>query len=90
MSYQTYPYFLEGGLLLPGGYEPLSTIYAFANVEHPTEEVFGFIAESQDKIIIAFRGYGCNFERLTRVKAKYDPENIFRYPQSIPPVTECC
>lgn len=29
--------------------------------------------------------YGCNFERLTRIKAKYDPKNVFRYPQSIPP-----
>ena len=29
--------------------------------------------------------YGSNFVRLTRVKAKYDPENIFNFPQSIPP-----
>lgn len=29
--------------------------------------------------------YGSNFQRLTQVKAKYDPDNIFRYPQSIPP-----
>ncbi|WP_449443911.1 BBE domain-containing protein [Ureibacillus acetophenoni] len=25
------------------------------------------------------------FKRLTRVKAKYDPENIFKFPQSILP-----
>lgn len=31
--------------------------------------------------------YGCNFNRLTKVKAKYDPMNIFQYPQSIPPAT---
>ncbi|WP_222427879.1 FAD-binding oxidoreductase [Sporomusa sp. KB1] len=30
--------------------------------------------------------YGDNFEQLTRVKAKYDPENVFHFPQSIPPV----
>ncbi len=29
--------------------------------------------------------YGSNFDWLTRVKAKYDPENVFNYPQSIPP-----
>ncbi|MEH6889674.1 FAD-binding oxidoreductase [Bacillus sp. JJ864] len=29
--------------------------------------------------------YGNNFKRLTQVKAKYDPENIFKFPQSIPP-----
>lgn len=28
--------------------------------------------------------YGNNFERLTRVKLKYDPKNIFNFPQSIP------
>ncbi len=29
--------------------------------------------------------YGSNFERLTRVKAAYDPNNLFKFPQSIPP-----
>ena len=29
--------------------------------------------------------YGHNFELLTQIKAKYDPKNVFRYPQSIPP-----
>lgn len=57
MSYQTYPFFLEGVLILPKGFELRYTIRAFVNIEDPTEEVFGFIAESKDTIIIAFRGY---------------------------------
>lgn len=56
-SYQTYPFFLEGKLILPKGFKLRYTIRAFADVEDPTELVFGFIAESQDQIIIAFRGY---------------------------------
>ncbi len=57
MSYQTYPFFLEGKLILPEGFELRYTIRAFVNVENPKEEVFGFIAESKDIIVIAFRGY---------------------------------
>jgi FAD/FMN-containing dehydrogenase len=28
--------------------------------------------------------YGSNFERLKRIKLAYDPDNLFRFPQSIP------
>ena len=29
--------------------------------------------------------YGANFERLVRIKARYDPDNLFRMNQNIPP-----
>ncbi|MDT4856533.1 putative FAD-linked oxidoreductase YvdP [compost metagenome] len=29
--------------------------------------------------------YGPNFERLTRAKTRYDPSNLFRHNQNIPP-----
>ncbi|MFJ8020770.1 FAD-binding oxidoreductase [Streptomyces sp. NPDC096311] len=31
--------------------------------------------------------WGPNFDRLRKIKAKYDPRNVFQYDQSIPPAT---
>lgn len=33
--------------------------------------------------------YASNFRRLTQIKSKYDPDNVFKFQQSIPPATEC-
>ncbi|PFP44206.1 FAD-binding protein [Priestia megaterium] len=49
--------------------------------------VEGAYVNSPDQYIINFGPayYGTNFDRLQRIKAKYDPENVFHFPQSIPP-----
>ncbi|MDF2985479.1 MAG: lipase class 3 [Eubacterium sp.] len=56
MCHQSNLIFEEEELILPKGFILRHTICALAGVEEPEEEVFGFIAESFDKIIIAFRG----------------------------------
>jgi FAD/FMN-containing dehydrogenase len=28
--------------------------------------------------------YGANYARLVKIKAKYDPHGVFRFPQSLP------
>jgi FAD/FMN-containing dehydrogenase len=43
----------------------------------------GFGEEQEE---LARAGYGSNYERLAQLKAKYDPENLFRMNINIPPV----
>jgi Predicted lipase len=56
MIFQSYQLFEDEPFILPKGFELRYTICALAGVEDPEAEVFGFIAESEDKIVIAFRG----------------------------------
>lgn len=56
LSYQTYVLFEKGDYILPNGFRHIKTIRAMAGTVQQKEEVFGFMIESQDKIIIAFRG----------------------------------
>jgi FAD/FMN-containing dehydrogenase len=53
---------------------------------HPTSAGGGYInflmSEGQDRIKAA---YGGNYDRLARVKARYDPDNIFHINQNIQP-----
>lgn len=56
MCHQANLFFEEGKLILPKGFKLRYPICALAGVEEPEAEVFGFIAESQKEIIIAFRG----------------------------------
>ncbi|NRD77300.1 hypothetical protein HPT25_07285 [Bacillus sp. BRMEA1] len=56
MCFQTYELFEKGTVVLPQGFELVFIIRAVAGVNEKAEEVFGFIAESDDTIVVAFRG----------------------------------
>jgi len=40
--------------------------------------------EGEDRVRASYRG---NYDRLAKVKAKYDPENFFRVNQNIKPAS---
>jgi len=56
MSYQTYPFFENETLVLPTGYELRFTIQGSTGVTDPVTSVFGFLAEADDRFVLAFRG----------------------------------
>lgn len=58
-----------------GATEPFATGGVYVN----------FISEGEERVAGA---YGANYDRLTRVKAKYDPENFFRLNQNIAPAAK--
>ncbi|AWW25577.1 lipase family protein [Acetobacterium carbinolicum] len=55
-SYQTYPFFDQQQLALPAGFELRYSFNGKTGVTEKTEENFGFIAESEDRLVLAFRG----------------------------------
>ena len=53
---------------------------------HSTGNVYlNFPGLGEEQEELARAGYGANYERLARLKAKYDPENLFRMNINIPP-----
>jgi Berberine and berberine like len=55
---------------------------------HPTSAGSGYInfmmSEGQDRIEESYRG---NYERLTQIKRRYDPDNVFHINQNIQPAS---
>lgn len=54
--YQTYPFFDQNKLDLPMGFEFCCSFSGMAGVTEKIEEEFGFFAESENRIVLAFRG----------------------------------
>ena len=69
--YQTYVLFENGKLVLPKDFMLRYTIRALAGVEAPTEEVFGFIGEPKDKIVITFKRAKIHFRTMSRIRIYY-------------------
>ncbi len=53
-----------------------------------TQVYFNFTADMVGKGDIMAESYGSNYERLTAIKAKYDPDNFFRLNANIKPAAE--
>jgi FAD/FMN-containing dehydrogenase len=54
--------------------------------EHSTGGVYlNFPGVDEDRYALARAGYGSNYERLAQLKAKYDPDNLFRMNVNIEP-----
>ncbi len=47
-----------------------------------------FLGCEEDEAAVVQASYGPNYERLARIKSKYDPENFFHLNQNIKPITQ--
>ncbi len=64
----------------------IAWVRGFSDATAPESEEGGYInfmsADDQDR---APANFGRGYERLTQVKRAYDPDNLFRFNQNIPP-----
>jgi hypothetical protein len=58
---------------------------AYGGRDVPFLVYLNFPGLGEEKEELARAGYGTNYERLAELKAKYDPENLFRMNINIPP-----
>ena len=60
---------------------------AYASMKRfPSSGIYlNFPGFGEENVQMAQAAYGANFERLTRLKARYDPENLFHMNINIPP-----
>ena len=59
--------------------------YATAMRSHATGGVYVNFLDNDEGEARTRAAYGRNFERLARIKARFDPDNVFRSNQNIPP-----
>ena len=52
---------------------------------HATGGVYVNFMPDDEQERVRKGAYGANYERLARIKARYDPDNLFRLNQNIPP-----
>ncbi|SFJ08078.1 triacylglycerol lipase [Brevibacillus centrosporus] len=56
MIHQAYQLFERDTIVMPKGFSLRYIVKALAGVEEPKSEIFGFIAESKEHIVVTFRG----------------------------------